>query len=112
MDHFKKTCKELYVPSKNVSVDERMVKSKGRSGIRKYIKNKPTKFGIKIWVLAESNTGYTVDFDIYTGAKGKNKQTYERGKGLGYQVVMSLCDALRNDGYHIYFDNFFTTGPL
>ena len=112
VEHFKKTCKELYIPSQSVSVDERMVKSKGRSGIRQYIKNKPTKFGIKVWVLAESNTGYTVDFDIYTGAKGKTKQKFERGKGLGYQVVMGLCEALRKDGYHIYFDNFFTSGPL
>ena len=69
-------CKELYIPHQNVSVDERMVKSKGRSGIRQYIKNKPVKFGIKIWVLAESKTGYTVDFDIYTGAKGKGKRNF------------------------------------
>ena len=114
VEHFKTMCKESYIPSKYVSVDERMVKSKGRSGIRQYIKNKPVKFGIKVWVLAESSTGYTIDFDIYTGGKGKGKgkKTVERGKGLGYQVVMKLCESLRKDGYHVYFDNFFTTGPL
>ncbi|XP_072177003.1 uncharacterized protein [Diadema setosum] len=55
-------------------IDERMVKSKGRSGIKQYIKNKPVKFGIKIWVMSESQSGYTVDFDIYTGDKenGRN----------------------------------------
>ena len=63
-----------------------------------------------MWVLAESTTGYTVDFEVYTGAKGKQKKSFERGKGLGYQVVTSLCQSLRNEGYHVYFDNFFTTG--
>ena len=25
---------------------------------------------------------------------------------------MKSCELLFNDGYHVYFDNFFTTGPL
>lgn len=44
-----------------------------------YIKNKPTKFGIKVWVLAESCTGYTIDFDIYTGGKGNGKKKQMNG---------------------------------
>ena len=127
MDHFKRVCKSLYQPSQNMSVDERMVKSKNRSGIRQFIKNKPVRFGIKLWVLAEAGTGYTYDFDVYTGGKsdemggdkkkekgkkkGKGKKK-EKGKGLGYKVVTSLCQSLQNQGYHVYFDNFFTSGPL
>ena len=38
LDHFKERCKALHQPFQNVSVDERMVKSKPRSGIRQYIK--------------------------------------------------------------------------
>ena len=46
-----------------------MVKSRHSSGIRQYmyIKDKPTKWGIKLWVLADSSNGYTVDFDVYIG---------------------------------------------
>jgi hypothetical protein len=44
-----------------------MVKSKGRSGMRQFIKDKPTRWGFKLWVLAESSTGYTIDFNVYTG---------------------------------------------
>ena len=51
----------------NVAIDERMVPSKARSGMRQYIKDKPVKFGFKLWVIAESDTGYTLDFNIYTG---------------------------------------------
>ena len=46
-----------------------MVKSKNRSGIHQYIKNKSVEFGIKLWVLAEADTGYTCDFNVYAGGK-------------------------------------------
>ena len=39
---FKARCKDLYQPRERVAVDERMVKSRHRSGIRQFIKDKPT----------------------------------------------------------------------
>ena len=106
---FKDKCKLLYEPFQKVAVDERMVKSKHRSGIRQYIKNKPTKWGVKLWVLADSSNGYTCDFDIYIG---KNSQHEVSAKGLGYDVVMKLVGPLVNQGYHLYFDNFYTSVQL
>jgi hypothetical protein len=47
-----------------------MVKSRHRSGIRQYIRDKPTKWGIKLWVLADSSNGYTIHVtSTYTLAK-------------------------------------------
>lgn len=43
-----------YRPSKFVSVDEGMVKYKGRLGFKHYMPLKPVKWGIKVWVLAVS----------------------------------------------------------
>ena len=77
---FKERCMLLYQPSQHMSVDERMVKSKHRSGIRKYMKDKPTKWGIKLWVLADSDNGYTVDFNVYIG-KNAAEQPSEHGLG-------------------------------
>ena len=65
--YFKSRCLSLYQPRQNVAIDERMVKSRHRSGIQQYIKDKPTKWGIKLWVLADSSNGYTVNFDVYIG---------------------------------------------
>ena len=48
--------KNLYVPEKYISIDESMILFKGRIGFRQFIKNKCTRFGIKVWVLAESST--------------------------------------------------------
>lgn len=62
LDHMTQKCKSLYQADVYVSVDERMVKSRGRSGIRQFIANKPVRFGFKLWCLCESSTGYTIDF--------------------------------------------------
>jgi hypothetical protein len=87
-------------------LDERLVISKHRSGIRQFIKDKPAKFGIKLWVIAESKTGYTSDFDVYAGKAGSDLSTNEHD--LGYNVVMKLSEHLLNQGCNIFFDNFYS----
>ena len=111
LEDFKSKCKSLfnYQPFQKVAVDERTVKSKHRSGIRQYIKNKPTKWGIKLWVIADSANGYTYDFDVYAG---KNAGQEVSPNGLGYDVVMRLVSSLMNQGYHLYFDNYYTSVQL
>ena len=109
VDHFQNRCRDLYQPLSKVAIDERMVKSKHRSGIRQYIKNKPTKFGIKLWVLADSSNGYTYNFNVYTGKDGNATKS---GNGLGYDIVMKLSLPLLGQGYQIFFDNFYTSIPL
>jgi len=108
-DHFKDRCKALYQPFQHISIDERMVKSKHRSGIRQYIKNKPTKWGIKLWVLADSANGYTYDFDVYVGRRAGQVPSVN---GLAYDVIIKLITGLTNQGYHLYFDNFYTSVKL
>lgn len=110
IDSFRQKCKELYEPDQNMAIDEQLVKSKHRSGIRQFIKDKPAKFGIKLWVIAESKTGYTWDFDVYAGKAGSDLPTNDHG--LGYNVVMKLTEPLLNQGYQIYFDNFYTSSVL
>ncbi|KAK0065268.1 piggyBac transposable element-derived protein 3 [Biomphalaria pfeifferi] len=44
-----------------------MVRNKGKYAFRQYIRDKPTKWGMKLWILADSLSGYTYDFDIYLG---------------------------------------------
>ena len=59
IDYFKSRCLGLYQPRQQLAVDERMVRSRHVSGIRQYNKDKPTKWGIKLWVLADSSNGYS-----------------------------------------------------
>ena len=104
-EYIKCRCTTLYQPLQQLSIDERMVKSKARTHFRQYMRNKPTKWGFKYWVLADI-TGYTVDFNIYLG-----KVTASSGKGLSYDVVMDLIQPYSFQGYEVYVDNFYTS-PL
>ncbi|XP_020603908.1 piggyBac transposable element-derived protein 4-like [Orbicella faveolata] len=109
VDFMKGRCKLLYQPRQHVAIDERMVKSRHRSGIRQYIKDKPIKYGIKFWVLADSSTAYVVDFNIYSGkAAGREISAH----GLGYDVVRKLMGDYENQGYHLYVDNFYSSMTL
>ncbi|KAJ8965243.1 hypothetical protein NQ314_004255 [Rhamnusium bicolor] len=51
LDHFHKKIKDIYYPSKNLSLDESMLLWRGRLLFKQYIKNKKHKFGIKIYIL-------------------------------------------------------------
>lgn len=70
------------------------------------MKNKPTKWGFKLWVLAD-RTGYTVDFDIYTG-----KSTTWSQFGFSNNLVMQLSQPLDFQGYEIYCDNIYSSPGL
>nr|XP_054750142.1 piggyBac transposable element-derived protein 4-like [Lytechinus pictus] len=107
LDHMKNACKKLYQPSEHISIDERMVRSKARFQFRQYIRDKPTKWGFKLWVLADSQTGYTWNFDVYIGKAAKRSE-----HGLSYDVVMDLCEELGKQGYKLFFDNFYTSPQL
>ena len=109
VSYFKSKCSELYQPRQHVAIDERMVRSRHRSGMRQFMKDKPTKWGIKLWVLADSSNGYTIDFNIYIGKKaGRDISEH----GLGYDVVMRLMEPYFNQGYHLYVDNFYSSLTL
>ena len=41
---------------------------KGQVGIKQCIKDEPTKWGFKLWILVWSNLGYT-KFQVYTGKR-------------------------------------------
>ena len=60
-----------------------------------------------MWVVAESKTSYTWDFNVYLGKAANLNDKSETG--LGYDVVMDLMKHLLNQGYHVLFDNFYTS---
>ena len=96
----------VYIPGQNLSVDEAMIGFKGRVHFRQYMPAKPTKWGIKVWEVCESETAYCANFDIYTG----KKQNGNRPHGLGYDVVWSLTEPFNYQHRSLYFEIFFLCG--
>ena len=60
------TYMHYYDPTREQSIDESMVKFKGRSTMKHYMPQKPIKRGYKVWVRSAMN-GYVCEFQIYTG---------------------------------------------
>ena len=107
LDHMKETCKSLFQPHQKVSVDERMVKMKGRSCLRQYMPQKPIKWGIKLFAACDVLTSYLFDFNVYTGAVPGQVE-----EGLTSAVVQSLMTDYHEQGYVVYTDNFYTSPAL
>ena len=94
MDTIRNACKAFYQPRRNIAVDERMVAS--------------PKCGFKLFVLADSSNGYTLDISVYNG-----NNNFLTGQGLSYDSVMSLIDKrYLGSGYHVYMDDFYTSPKL
>jgi len=109
----------LSVPQgKRFSVDEMMIPYKGKkAGSRKqYMKNKPKKWGYKMFVRAGID-GMVYDFLVYSGdctfrgiTFSPREMSYFR---LGPRVVIALSISIPDKPMSvIYFDNFFTTPEL
>ncbi|XP_039621622.1 activating transcription factor 7-interacting protein 1 isoform X1 [Polypterus senegalus] len=102
------TYMQVYQPDRDLSVDESMVKYKGRLFFRQCMPDKPTKYGIKNFVLAEANTGYCLKIITYIG-----KYSFPRKDcSLTTQIVLDLLQGCDNKGHIAYMDNFYTSPDL
>ena len=90
-----------------ITIDEAMIPFKGRLGFKQYMKAKPTKWGIKVFVLSDSVNGYVYRLQIYTG---KHVESSNPSIGLCTRVCLDLLDGLPDNGYCLFTDNYYT-GP-
>ena len=67
IEHFNESFANSLEPSATQAIDEHMIKFKGRNAMKQYMKNKPIKWGFKMWARCCSETGYLYQFDYYTG---------------------------------------------
>ena len=106
LEHLVERWKAAYHPDREVSVDESIIAFKGRSSMVVYKPNKPHKWGLNMWVLAEAKSGYAYNMELYTGKAGHTEV------GLTKNVVVSLCRPLFQTGHHVYMDNYFSSPAL
>ena len=93
--------KSTYTPKKNLSIDEGMLPYKGRLNFKCYLPKKPIKYGIKLYILAEADTGYVSNFIVYSGVGNTTCET-----------VYDLMKDLKEKNYHLYMDNYYNSVEL
>ena len=64
IDHLHEKSAKVLSNNKEQSNDEHMLKFKGCSGMKQYIKSKPIKWGFKFWFRCSSKSGYLYQMDI------------------------------------------------
>ena len=108
VDKLQRNSQKCFRPGRELSVDEAMVAFKGRLGFKQYIPNKPTKWGIKVWVLADSRTGYLCNLEVYTG----KDVTADKEQTVGFNVVSDLASPYFGKHHAVFCDNFFSSPAL
>ena len=89
-------------------MDESIVPYFGKHSAKQFIKGKPIRYGYKVWVLTTS-LGHAINLIPYQGAATVKPVP---GLGMGGQVVIDLISALPHNGFHLTFDNLFTSLAL
>jgi hypothetical protein len=79
-----------------------MVGFKGRHEAKQYIKSKPTRWGYKVWCLA--NDGYLLAFQVYEG-----REEVRSPEGQAHRVVIALTRPYHGVPHIVYLDNYFTS---
>lgn len=102
-------CLELPLET-DLCIDEQMVPFKGQINIKQYIKNKPKKWGIKLFVLA-GQSGQIYDFIIYQGSTTEIEPELT-ALGSSAAVIMHLCQRIVSKNHRLYFDNYFSSYQL
>ncbi|GBM08915.1 PiggyBac transposable element-derived protein 4 [Araneus ventricosus] len=100
-----------YIPKQDISIDESLIGYKGRLGWKQYIPTKRSRFGVKLFQLCESESGYIWNSIIHTGKGTTFHEDYE-DYGVSTKSVMTLNHELKNKGYTLTTDNYYTSPEL
>jgi hypothetical protein len=109
LDLIQPNLEAIYTMHEHICVDEAMIRFKGRLSFRQYMKAKPTKWGVKVFVLCDSTNGYIFRFQIYTG---KAAESIDVTLGLCSRSVVDLLQGLEENHHKLYTDNYYTSPKL
>ncbi|XP_051159196.1 piggyBac transposable element-derived protein 4-like [Leptopilina boulardi] len=98
-----------YRPGENVSIDESLLKYKGRLSFKQCILSKRSRFGIKIYKCCDSENGYIYNASIYVG---KDPADENKLIGVSGKVVVKLLVDLSGQGRTLFLDNWYSSPSL
>lgn len=116
--HIFTIAQELWVPGRDLAVDEIMERFTGRSSDIVTIPSKPIPTGYKVWAIAQ--LGYILNIIFHQNGKGPIGSKAPKGSGINptQAVVVSLLQNLRKPPigpsfrYCVWLDNLFVSTTL
>ena len=110
-EYFIGACKANYRPNMCIALDEAVKKFKGRCIFKQYIKNKPVRWGIKIFCVCCSATSYLWNASFYVGKKEEDEDR-DKDASVTQSTVVKLLEPLSGKNHRVYMDNYYTSIPL
>jgi len=102
LDHLKSKFSCVYTPERSICVDESLLLWKGQ------LPSKQSRFGVKMYKLCESSTGYVWNLKVYTGKDTIYGQRHP-GEKTSLRIVLQVAHDLLDKGYCLYLDNWYTS---
>jgi len=84
-DMFHEKCRSSYKCGPSITIDEQLITFHGNCRFRMFIPSKPEKYGLKMWIMADSDTFYCADAQLYAGKVGNQIDV-----GQGTRVVLQI----------------------
>jgi hypothetical protein len=114
LNRIRESCKAVWNVAKMCSIDEMMVRYKGKyCPAHQYMPKKPIKWGLRLWCLACAVSKFIYNFDVYCGKSNATGAVAEPSgiraeSNLAKGVVLKMVDGMENKGHVVVMDNYFT----
>lgn len=100
---------QYFTPSEFVTIDEQLVKFRGRCQFRMYIPSKPGKYGLKVFALVCAKSMYCLNLEVYVGTQPDGPY---RLSTSAEEVTLRLIEPVAGTNRNLTSDNWFTSIPL
>ncbi|XP_050499979.1 piggyBac transposable element-derived protein 4-like, partial [Diabrotica virgifera virgifera] len=109
-EKIKNTFAQRFSPFQNLVIDESLMLFKGRLLFKQFIRTKRHRFGIKLFLLCDCETGYVLNFIVYTGSKTEIE--LYKDLGISGSVVTTLMKSYLDKGHSLFTYNWYTSPTL
>ncbi|CAK81814.1 unnamed protein product (macronuclear) [Paramecium tetraurelia] len=110
---------KYYYPGEFITIDEGMIPFAGKVQFKVYNPDKPTKWGIKEYLLCDASNTYTFQLRLYHGQTMWNndfKQTMfvneEDTQHRTMELVLQMCKDYEHKAHKVVMDNYYSSWML